>query len=264
MTAIQSVERAWQSYAKSLPINTKNCRESRSEICEFVGVSPATIRRWMTANSVEGVEGINAIKLRIFLELVGYNVAELASIRSTVKTFAEILAFGIVTTEEACLYIYGDFELRTLNRTYDLFFGRSQKAMPETMAKIESFVQNHRSEVAVQRRLWQEKLQKNVQLEESSTPRVIAEKSAHGVQALALPVGTPGAKDVVKSTFIALARSLVEITEYIASDAFTAEERKTLRAAAGEQVVFRLSTATARLCNETSRTQFANTTGVRK
>jgi len=262
--SLHTTERAWQIYAKDLPKNTRNCADRRKVLCEFVAVKPRTVRRWITTNSVSGVGGTNAIKLRVFLELSGFTITELHSLKNSVKTCAEILAFGMIKIEDVCAAVNGSVSPSTINRTYSILLGRTEAAS-EQIQLFEMFNLAHSSALKNKRVEWQERVvaTSGAPVEQVSPPETARKSSGEKISQIVSPEPAqlgPESK-LMKEIFVSLAPTFLALVAFLVSNACTPEERKRLRAQVGEEKIFRISTATARLCNETSRAQYAQTKG---
>ena len=72
--------------------------DARNLLCDFCGVIHSTGKRWAAGNSPIG---INLVKLRYALVMLGYTVDELLILPPEIYKFGELVAFGTLTFDDA-------------------------------------------------------------------------------------------------------------------------------------------------------------------
>lgn len=65
---------------------------------QFVGASERTVTRWFSNNAWPN--GVGAVKLMVFLQLFGYDIAEAKKIDANIMFVDRAVAFGVLTSEE--------------------------------------------------------------------------------------------------------------------------------------------------------------------
>lgn len=245
----QTTERAWQTFARTLPQGTKNCTTEREDICGFVGVNQHTVRRWITADSVSGVRGLTVVKLRCFLELQGYEIAELRSLNRLIRTFAEILGHSVVSLEDTCREIEGEVSQRAIDRIYDLILGRTQTALEPKMRIIQAFVDTHKDKL-------NEKKRGLVTNRSDEVPVITTEQQpAQEKRDSGVTQSREREHTVIRQLVISLVPAFRRVIELVVSDEFSSQDRRNIRELVGDDL-FKLSTAMNRLSSETGRIQY--------
>jgi hypothetical protein len=129
--------------------STKECAEDmferyeweslRLELAKFSNVGTGTVRRWKQESLPKGAP---LICLRIFLELLGYDVEELRTLPSHSHDMARMIALGLQDVEEiraATGYI-------STNGVYDLIL-RGLGVYPDKAFRIERLVGDFKEEI---------------------------------------------------------------------------------------------------------------------
>lgn len=68
-------------------------------LAEFVQVEKATVRRWRSEENTP--KGDALLRVRVFLDLLGYQVAEFQELPDVVRQFARLIAFDILSVKDA-------------------------------------------------------------------------------------------------------------------------------------------------------------------
>ena len=216
------------------PKGARNSSEAKVPMAKFIGVNPETIVSW-TSDRNKPLGG-PLLKLRFFLEAVGYDVIELRNLRGQVNyLLAEMLAYGNLTIQEA---------------QEQLGLGK-----PDSVFRIAHGNSNTSSERAAKIRKMHEDREAVMQAAKSQ---------------LLKDLGVPGEEQIVSSTttkvereqeevddksMAILAHLVLAITPLLekAVTNTTKEQRNKLRKLTGDSGMFRLSKASSRLCSEKAR-----------
>jgi len=81
-----------------VPKGSRGAVESRRPLAEFCGVAVDSVGRWLSGTVPIGEQ---RLKLMCFLDLIGYRVIELERIPKIQRGFAELVGFGLVSSQEA-------------------------------------------------------------------------------------------------------------------------------------------------------------------
>ena len=82
-----------------VPKGSKGATRARQPVADFCCVIPHTVARWL--NGAVAPVGDQFIKLMYYLDLQGYSVIELERMQKVRRNFAELIAFGLLTSENA-------------------------------------------------------------------------------------------------------------------------------------------------------------------
>jgi len=230
----------WKDYASRLPQGTKNCEVQREGLRTFIGVQAATIRCYITAP--KSLRGLPLVKMRYFLKAQGYEVLELEALRSEVEKFGELVAYGLMTIQEA---------VEVLNYTdqhgvFRVLHGELSQLPNARIISIRGCLERHKNNLQKAKSEWSAIW--GVQYVAPIAPLLTQPKVE--------PVHTNSnmRDDIV--IFSGLVRALLPVVMRLSSDSCSAENRKIARSEAGSQNVFDLSTGLNRLCSETARNQY--------
>lgn len=222
-----TTEQCFRHYISTLPpMGKKRVVEARRPLIDFVGVDPQTVTRWITGKIFP--LGLSLLKLRFFLDSLGYQVDELENLKNTslpAYKLAKMIAHGVVKVSEATKKL----DFADNDEIYRIVLRSSR-----TSSGRERLIEE----------LW-EKNKDKVQARPLRIPR--------------LPIGLEPAlphvraKDQELEIAAHLILALRPLAERIASDEFTPEERKHLRELVKGDGVFHLSNALNRLCGEKAR-----------
>lgn len=131
-----------------------NVTDGIGVMCDFHGVTPATVLGWLLSNGSHGMpKGEQLLKLRCFLGLVGYRVAEVESedLPAPARKLAEIIGLGVVSAREA------DEELDYKAGTGGVFRITLQSALGLTKDradKLQAFVDRHEAQRELREQEW--------------------------------------------------------------------------------------------------------------
>lgn len=197
-------------------------------MARFIGVTTDTITTW-TSDRNKPLGG-PLVKLRFYLEAVGYNVAELRGMHGQAGyLLAEMLAYGLVTVEQAAEQL----GYENPNSVYRVAHGGSH-ATPDRAVKIKDMHGSHKQALDTARQ------QLAAELGSTRDAPVVS---------FTRPDPTPSAED--DGSIAALAHLVLAITPLLEKAvAGTKDKRNLLRKLTGPDGMFRLSKASSRLCSE--------------
>jgi len=217
------------------PKGARNSSEAKVPMARFVGVIPETIVSWISDRNKP--LGGPLLKLRFFLEAVGYDVIELRNLRGQVNyLLAEMLAYGNLTIQEA----QEQLGLGKPDSVFRIAHGNSNTSS-ERAAKIRKM---HGDREAVMQAAKSQLLKGlgvpgEEQTVSSTTTKVERERE----------------EEVDDESMAILAHIVLAITPLLekAVTNTTKEQRNKLRKLIGDSGMFRLSKASSRLCSEKAR-----------
>jgi transcriptional regulator with XRE-family HTH domain len=109
---------------------------ARRLLAEFTGVSSVTASDWL--RGIRMPKGLQLMRLRVFLTLVGYSVKEVMELPEDNRKLAEIVAYGILEEAEARTELGYKDEKSILSMTL-----RGQKMMPSSSFRLERLLRAH-------------------------------------------------------------------------------------------------------------------------
>lgn len=219
----------------------------RHVVGQFVGVGDQTIRRWFKKELHPVGEGL--IRLRYYLEFLGYEVEELESLDKRIRDLARIYAFGVITLQE----ILGETKFNTgssgTSALLSVFRG-VRSISNSKYAKFVALTELYSEALAVKRATT-----KKVLLSSSTPP-------AKPALVITSPVPLPprlaahkpqGSHLALIESLAGLVKAAIPLARELESDEFTAEERALVRELAGGDGVHRLANMLFRICGERAR-----------
>lgn len=93
-----SAEECLSDYALRFPM-----APATELLAEFTGLQQATIGQWI--HSGQTAKGASLIKLRCFLDRIGYSVKEYKELGYGIRRAAELIAFDLITVDGMCEYL---------------------------------------------------------------------------------------------------------------------------------------------------------------
>ena len=84
--------------AEVVPKGSRGAMESKRPLAEFCGVTIDSVTRWLSGATPIGEQ---RIRLMCFLDSAGYRVIELERIPKVQRGFAELVGFGLISSQEA-------------------------------------------------------------------------------------------------------------------------------------------------------------------
>lgn len=223
-------------------------RDPGEALASFVGATKhPTVDRWFS-NRAKPV-GEYLLKIRYFLELLGYHVNELEMLDPTVRDAGRLVAFSIIEPDD----LAKEFGYRATENAKDsmmrVLFGKSVPSADK--------IEKARQMLDACADLVEEKRREII----GNLP--VPKKAGNGQDrdqriAAVAPAHVPRRQDRNESVIDALAnmvKAMIPIADLVLSDDFSPEQRKNLRERADVDGVFRLSNLLNRLCGERARNQ---------
>lgn len=225
------------------PKGSKEAGKAKLPLVEFVRVHPDTVSAWIYGRNVPLGEPL--IKLRLFLEAVGYELVEYVHGTDHVShKLAELLAYDILTPEEAREHLgFGDTHsvFRLARADSDTNTARTQKVERLYGEAGEELAKKKATLLSVLMRVPSIKIY--VETDPPSTPVTQVAKGA-----LDLEKQDPISIEVLAHLVLAI----TPLLERAVSET-SREQRNELRKRTGSDGMFRLSKASSRLCSEKAR-----------
>jgi hypothetical protein len=223
------------------PKGARNSTQAKEPMVNFVGVTTDTITSWIYDRNMPA--GGSLVKLRFFLEAVGYDVIELRSLRGQVNyMLAEMLAYGVLSIEQAVEQL----GFQNSHPIFRIVHGESNTNLGRA-AKIREMYESHKSvRIAAKDRLL-------TQLRNSDVRNSHEAPILSSTQVSRSPRENEEA--IGDESITALAHFVLAITPLLekAVTEITREQRNKLRKLTGDDGMFRLSKASSRLCSEKAR-----------
>lgn len=129
-------------YFSTLSWSVSAALHERKPICDFVGVDPAPVRKWYIERYLP--VGITLVKLRYFLESIGYQVSELENLNQSVRDLGRLICHGIVSVEEAVT----ELMLPSHSQLLRLLHGTVSGLASERMSRLEQICEIYERETA--------------------------------------------------------------------------------------------------------------------
>lgn len=210
----------------------------RNALCDMLAIHRETGHTWFVEGGLP--IGKNLLKLGLFLELVGYNTEERASLSNETKELADGIALSTID-------IGRDFPLFDSKVIYDWAFGK-YKPHSGNRSVLLNVLNQKRMETLVVRRSWVTKiLDLNLML-----PAIKIHDSSADSSAVEL------SHDELIHALAQMIKSGIPLAERLLSDEFSAQERSSLIGAtksARSNGVFDFSNLLNRLCSERARNE---------
>ena len=109
-------------------------------LVQFTQVDGQTVRKWYTEKCMP--VGLPLLRLRVFLDLLGYKVQEFNKLSKTAKDFSRCIAFGYISTKEACEKL-GYINEKSL---FDVVL-RGRTPVVDRMYRVGRFVEDSREDL---------------------------------------------------------------------------------------------------------------------
>lgn len=231
------------------PRGSKNASLVRLPLANFVGTGHRTVERWIL-DPKSLPKGMYLLKLRFFLQMIGYNITEIKNLSKEARLLAELMAFDILTLEGAriVLGLTPDNE----DGIYRVVLGRGN-ILPSKVASVKKTCLVHLNELQSTRQDFERSLDSVTQDIMSSLgaksfegPEVAEEKKEEVETAILFE------KEKVLETLAYMTLAMLPLAERVSSEDFSAEERKALRQMTSDGI-FKLSNELNKLCGEKAR-----------
>ncbi|MFZ1987879.1 MAG: hypothetical protein WAV21_02505 [Minisyncoccia bacterium] len=227
----------------------------RKTIASFVGVGDSTVYRWFKEMMLPVGEPL--LRLRFYMEFLGYDVVELQSLNPPVRDAARLFAFRISTLSEIAQLV-GYSEGRGGTDTLLAVFRGTQGVSKQRLEEFTSFVELYGEQLLEKKRATQ-KVQLNGDVRAELDIDQASARPASMVQALR-PTSQkpPNSRDALIESLAGSVKALIPLARAISSDDFTAEDRARVRELADSDGVFTLANLLYRLCGERARKMHSN------
>lgn len=233
---------------------------SRKILADFVGVQEATAQRWFSGEMLPAGEML--VRLRFYLEYLGYEVVELNKLSSSIRNSARLVAFRVVEVDDVLKhvgYATGQTGRDQLSRIYRGEANTSDDKLLK-FQEIESLYGMYLQEAQAQTRkieLGTSTPQKPSRNESSSVTSFPVESNGRKTTSTTLEgVAKSVDEETREQIIVALAngiRALYPLAVMLESDAFSEDDRAQVRELSGGHGVFRLANSLYRICGERSR-----------
>lgn len=244
-----NTERCLAHLAKA--IEGRDFFEKRKTIADFAGVSDDSVHRWFKEGRMP--VGEQLVRMRFYLEFLGYKVSELNELDEQVRNAARLFAFGVASLSEIAdlLGYVGKSGTDTLLRIFRGARGTSS----EKIEQFESFIELYGAKLNDKKRTVSKVL--HVTDGDSHSQRTTDHFGASA--AIRSTSHVAGNQTAVVESFAGLITAMLPLAEYVLSDSFTAAQRSRVRElAGGGKGVSRLSNLFTQLSGEAARTALTN------
>lgn len=221
----------------------------RRTIADFVGVGDSAVYRWFKG----GIQPVGEplLRLRFYMEFLGYNVAELQSLNPPVRDAARLFAFRIATLREIAQLV-GYSEGRGGIDTLLAIFRGTQGVSKQKLDEFTLFVEIYEKHLSEKKRATK-KIQLNCGPSRTQVEGALEAAKPSQVLHPLRTVAQPRDRDVIIESLGTSVKALIPLARAVSSDGFTAEERARVRELAGGDGVFTLANLLYRLCGERAR-----------
>lgn len=113
--------------------------ELQSFLAEWANINKDTVRRWKNGTLPLGDE---LVRVRALLDLLGYEVREFTILPQPTRQFAQAIALGLISVEEATELL----GYKNPNGVFDLVL-RGRGLMPHRQFRLERYVENSSQEI---------------------------------------------------------------------------------------------------------------------
>lgn len=209
-----------------------------SHMAQFCRVNAETPVNWIFRGILPIGEA--RIKVLFFLDISGFKVVYFEVLDCIIHKLGKIVAYGPLELPQ----IAGRIEYADPKSIFRLF-GSKSGISKQKEALVEKLYSEYEKEILAKEQRWS-KAMKDFFTGEPEAKSRAAETTVQ------IDVGT-NSKSQVLETLGYQILATVSLAEAVASDHFSADERRRLREMTGKDAVFRLSTALNALCGEKSR-----------
>lgn len=220
-----------------------NLLSSRKLIASFTGVLDSTVARWIKDSVAP--KGESLLRLRFYLEFLGYNVEELLELNPLIRNAARLCAFQVETLTTVA-HLVGYPEGRNGIDGLIAVFRGTRSMSEKRLQHLASFVELYSDQLKGKQQATQKV---EVMPHKQITPEVpkrplISRMSRQPLEA----------REAIIASIAYSVLALIPLAVIISSDTYTAADRKQVRERAGGDGVFKLANLLYRLCGERTRT----------
>ncbi len=221
--------------------------DKRLALSDFAKVTPDTVRRWNKHFPVGEV----LIKLRVYLDLHGYKVAELERLDPVVREIACLVAFEVCPINDILELIGLPLNKKNGNSQLLRALRGEQRYSPERIEKLRVFA--FRFEETLQEVVDRTPILRAVSLEPQE---VLGTKETKSNEVVSKEAEVKLSHQVIIDSLAAQIKAMLPLARLVAGDSFSPAERRLLRGKAEGDSVFYLSRELNRLCGEQARDKF--------
>ena len=221
-------------------IKGRDFYEKRKIIAVFADVKDSTVHGWFSANQMPAGEPL--IRLRFYLEFLGYDVEELCALHQTVRDAGRLYAFGIAPLSEVADLV--GYSGGNANDSLVKVFRGARNVPQERLQQFASFVELYEKQL-------DEKQRNTINVLVGTSDNHRSEKVSVPVRSRPRTIGESHAALI--ETLAASVKAMLPLAEYALSNSFTAEERQHVRDLADGNGVSRLSLLLTKLSGEAAR-----------
>ncbi len=207
----------------------------------------ATFCRWIT----EGLKakGVNLIRLRIMLELLGYEVLEWRGLPTVLHYIAEDLSYEVQTLDQ----VRQGLGYKTTKDVLRLLL-RGSGMYPDREAAAKQFVASIESDVVQARMAFHTRMElAHPEIAELLVPM----SKPRDQEQILVPNAVHLSNQELMGVFAAQLNAMLPLARYFSGDSVTAEERTELRKLAGYEQVSEFSLVLRNLTSEKTREKLA-------
>ena len=223
--------------------------ENRKLIADFAGVESPAVYRWFRAGKPPLGESL--LRLRFYMEFLGYEVAETEALDPVIRDAARLCAFRVISMSETASLVGYPAGVSGMNMLHRVFHGKNG-VHSEKLEHFKSLVDLYAEQLPERQRATPKLLKGSVRVtppmesQAASRPSVV-----HPLRTNLRP--TPQLRDALIESLAGSVKGMIPLAQAISSDDFTPEERARLRELAGGNGVFNLANLLYRLCGERAR-----------
>lgn len=219
--------------------------EQRSYVTQFTRMEDVTVRRWFSHQ--RSPLGESLIRLRYYLEFLGYQVLELKLLADPIRDTGRLYAFDVFSLDDLCEQIDLPKTRSSLDQLLPILLGKrgvSEERMRKFIAVVETFGPLLEDVLSTTPRF------KLFEADQTAVPSQPPREEA----VTSNPDTTANKnREAILASVADMARAMLPLVDRVLSDDFTPEERAKVRQKAGVDVIFKLSTRLNRLCGEQAR-----------
>lgn len=229
--------------------------EKRKVIADFVGVSDGTARRWFRGLMLPVGEPL--IRLRFYLEFLGYRVDEIELLNKPIRDAARLFAFGVASLTEV-MGLVGFSEDRNGASQLLAVFRGTRGISTRKLRDFESFVELYGERLAEKQRAIHKVVQTDSRHNNDHLQSPTTEVTPPIISRLPRIKRGKTPREALIESLAGSIVALIPLAQSISSDEFTAEERAQVRELSGSNGVFTLANLLYRLCGERTRTMHSS------
>jgi len=215
-------------------------------MADFTGAAiRGSVDRWLNKGRLP--IGIYLLKLRFFLEALGFKIRELSMLDPVIYSFAKAIAYNSIDLDQALELT----KLSDRSGVLRIVLAR-QSTSQDRLRLMEEVVSKHKKDVELAEATLLKKLQ-------------FKQKAVSETRAFTLPEPPISSSDKYKEEIIGvtanLAKTMLVLANLIDSENFSASDRGRLREQSGKNTIFLLKNVLTHLCGERARENFRQENG---